>query len=225
MFWPPDAHLGVVGIVASRLVERLGALVIVLTEDPKEPGVLAGSGRSIPGFHLLEALESMAHLFLGFGGHSQAAGVRLRYNQFDDFRSRFGDYTSQWLGKVRKHPSRSVDAEVSFRDLTLDLAKEIQLLEPFGCGNPVPVFLARNVRIAGPIQTLTPGKHFMIPLAQEGHALNCKAWNFSEHIEFIRTGTPVDILFRVDCDDYSARRGGRVWMVTVRDVRLSQDGR
>lgn len=219
VFCVPTGHLGVVGIVASRLVERYRAPVIVLTDDPKEAGLLAGSGRSISGFHLLEALESMTDLFVSFGGHSQAAGVRLRNNRLDEFRSRFAEYAARSL--ICKTVSCSVDAEVELSDLTTELANELQLLAPFGNGNPVPVLLVRNVQIAGSIQTLTPGKHFLIPMRQERRALICKAWNFAEHIELIRSGTPVDMLVSVEEDRYSARRGGDPWSATIRQVRPS----
>lgn len=219
VFCVPSGHLGVVGIVASRLVDRFHAPVIVLTTDPKETGILAGSGRSIPGFHLLEALESIADLFVSFGGHSQAAGLRLRNDRLEEFRSRFAEYVARSL--VCRTESCAIDAEVDLSDLTTELASELQLLAPFGNANPVPVLLVRNVQIAGSIQTLTPGKHFLIPMRQERRALTCKAWNFAEHIELIRSGSPVDMLVNLEEDGYSARRGGAPWSATIRQVRPS----
>ena len=136
VFWIRESHPGVIGIVASRLVERLGRPVIVLTDDPKEAGVLTGSGRSIPGFHLLEALGSMAEIFIGFGGHSQAAGLRLTHSEFDEFRSRFADYAFQRRKDLCRNRICAVDAEVQFSDLTLDFVRELDRLQPFGCGNP-----------------------------------------------------------------------------------------
>ena len=221
VFWIRESHPGVIGIVASRLVERLGRPVIVLTDDPKEVGVLTGSGRSIPGFHLLEALGSMAEIFISFGGHSQAAGLRLTHSEFDEFRSRFADYASQRRKDLCRNRICAVDAEVHFSDLTLDFVREIERLQPFGCGNPVPVLLARGIRLSRPIRTLTPGKHFTIPLLQGSCTLDCKAWNFSDHIPLIQSGTPVDVLLNLNEDAYSARRGGPPWSVTLRDVRPS----
>lgn len=219
VFCLPTGHLGVVGIVASRLVERFRGPVIVLADDPKEAGVLAGSGRSIPGFHLLEALESMADLFVSFGGHSQAAGVRLRNDCLDEFRTRFAECASRSL--VCKTVSCSIDVELELSDLTTEIANELQLLAPFGNGNPVPVLLVRNVQVAGPVQTLTPGKHFRVPMRQESRVLTCKAWNFADHIELIRSGRPVDMLVNIEENGYSARRGGAPWSATIRQVRPS----
>ena len=136
VFAVPSSHLGVLGIVASRLVERFHAPVIVVTDDPREPGTLAGSGRSIPEFHLLEALDEMADLFIAYGGHRQAAGVRLRSKRLDEFRSRFAEYASQRLGNEQRIPQHYVDAEVSFSDLTAEVAEGIQSLGPFGWGIP-----------------------------------------------------------------------------------------
>ena len=217
-----SSHLGVLGIVASRLVERFHAPVIVVTDDPREPGTLAGSGRSIPEFHLLEALDEMADLFIAYGGHRQAASVRLRSKRLDEFRSRFAEYASQRLGNEQRIPRHHVDAEVSFSDLTAEVAEGIQSLGPFGCGNPAPVLLARNLEVADcPIRVITPGRHFSIPLRQSACELSCKAWNFSDQIQLFKSDTPVDILFNIDDDRYAARRGYKPWAVTIRGVRLA----
>lgn len=219
VFALPDSHLGVLGIVASRLVERFQIPVVVLTDDLREDGALAGSGRSIQGFHLLEALESMADLFITFDGHSQAAGIRLRSERLLEFRSRFGEYTSRRLAKFER--MQRVDAEACFSELTTEVAKEIQAFGPFGCENPVPIMLARNAQLAGSIKVITPGKHFGVPLRQSNRVIRCNAWNFADHIGLLKTGEPVDILFHIEDDRYAARRGWESWSLILKDVRAA----
>ena len=178
---------------------------------------MAGSGRSSQGFHLLEALENMTDLFLTFGGHSQAAGVRLRSEHLAAFRSRFREHTSRHLGTV--HRTQRVDADACFSELTTRVADEIHAMGPFGCRNPVPLLLARSVQLAGSIKVITPGKHFGVPLRQSNRVIRCKAWNFADHVGMFESGVPVDILFHLEVDCYAARRGLDPWALTIRGVR------
>ena len=149
VFAEPGWHLGVVGIVASRLVERFSRPVFVLSDAAQE-GFFAGSGRSIPCFHLLEALESMPHLFHKFGGHRQAAGLTMKREQVDEFRQKFHLFASERLTSDDMRPEYTVDAAASFAELNERTIGEIFRIAPFGFGNPAPVFVAEQVEVAGP---------------------------------------------------------------------------
>jgi single-stranded-DNA-specific exonuclease len=137
-------HLGVLGIVASRLVERFCRPVFVLSDAIGAAGAgegcLSGSGRSIPAFHLLAALESMPDLFKRFGGHRQAAGLTLRPGQLDEFRRRFNQFASARLTADDLRPEYAVDAEAEFSELTDRCVRDVLTVGPFGFGNPAPIF-------------------------------------------------------------------------------------
>jgi single-stranded-DNA-specific exonuclease len=216
-------HLGVLGIVASRLVERFSRPVFVLSDSASEADAegayLSGSGRSIPGFHLLEALETMPELFRKFGGHRQAAGLTLRADQLMDFRARFAAYASERLGEDDLRPNFCVDAEATFKELTELCAQQVMSLGPFGFGNPAPVFLAGGCEVAGPAKALSNGKHFNVPLRHSGRLLFCKAWNFGDRAECLEQGGKLDVLFQLEDDPMGRKRGYGSWCVSVKDVR------
>jgi single-stranded-DNA-specific exonuclease len=218
VFAQPGWHLGVVGIVASRLVERFARPVFVLS-DSAEEGFFAGSGRSIPCFHLLEALESMPQLFHKFGGHRQAAGLTMRREQVDEFRQKFCLFASTRLTSDDMRPEYTVDASVSFPELNERTIGEIFAMAPFGFGNPAPVLMAEQVEVAGPPRALSEGKHLKVPLRSDGRVLWCKAWNFGDRLSMFEPGTKLDVLFTVDDDPGSKARGYDGWSFSLKDAR------
>ncbi|HEY7307349.1 MAG TPA: single-stranded-DNA-specific exonuclease RecJ [Bryobacteraceae bacterium] len=217
-------HLGVLGIVASRLVERFSRPVFVLSDanhqgDGSEP-YISGSGRSIPAFHLLEALESMPELFRKFGGHRQAAGLTLRAASLGEFRRRFNAFALSRLTPDDLCPQYTVDAEVDFSELTELCIRQVLTLGPFGFGNPAPLFICKGVEVAGPLKVLKEDKHFSIPLRQNGRLLFCKAWNFGDRAGIFETGAKLDVLFQIEDDPMSRKRGYGSWCVSLKDARL-----
>lgn len=211
-------HLGVVGIVASRLVERFSRPVFVLS-DSAEEGCFSGSGRSIPGFHLLEALESMPGLFHKFGGHRQAAGLTIKREHIGEFRDRFHLFASQKLTAEDMRPQFTVDAEASFQELRDREAEEIFSMAPFGFGNPSPLFMAKNVEVAGQPRVLKEGKHLKLGFRQDGRVLFFTAWNFGDRLDHFKPGGKLDILFTLEDDPGAKARGYQSWTPSLRDVR------
>jgi len=217
VFAGAEWHIGVVGIVASRLVERYHRPVFVLAIDP-ETGEMAGSGRSIENFHLLDALESMADLFIKFGGHSHAAGVTLPALKLDEFRSRLDAYASGRLSADDLRPRLRIDAEVEFKDLTEDSVAGVLALGPFGQGNPAPVLASRDVCFPEP-PVFMKEKHLRVRAVRQQHTLRLKAWNFGErHAEFDASGR-YEIAFTIEEDAFSASRGYAPWSASLRDLR------
>jgi single-stranded-DNA-specific exonuclease len=223
VFSGPAWHLGVLGIAASRLVERFWRPVFVLSDAMAREGedgpCFSGSGRSIPGFHLLEALESMPELFTRFGGHRQAAGVTLRCDQLEEFRRRFGECAGRMLTAEDMRPQYAIDAEGSFAELTDACVRQVMRLGPFGFGNPAPIFLAAGAEVAGPSKASADGKHLTVPLRHEGRLLFSKAWNFGDRAELFAPGTKLDVLFQVEDDSFSRKRGYGGWCISVKDAR------
>lgn len=211
-------HRGVVGIVASRLVERFSRPVFVLSE---EDGQAQGSGRGVPGFHLLEALESMPDLFTRFGGHRQAAGVALSAGHVHEFRRRLNAYAATKLSPADFCPQLAIDAAVDLKDLTTGPAIE-QLLSmaPFGFGNPPPVLAVFGAEVASDPAWIKD-KHLRIHLRHSGRSLFPVGWNFAGREWSISRGQTADAAFSIETDAYAASRGEDAWSATLRDLRPS----
>lgn len=216
-------HLGVLGIVASRLVERFSRPVFVLSEASTEDSAdcLAGSGRSIPAFHLLHALESMPDLFTRFGGHKQAAGLTLPSVRLADFQNRLAAFARERLTDEDLRPEYNIDAETGFDELSEQTVVRLLALGPFGFGNASPILFARSVEVAGPLKPLKEGKHCSVPLRHRGRMLFCKAWNFAHRMHLLQPGACLDVLFQIEDDPGSKKRGYAAWSICLKDVRPS----
>src|SRR4051794_3026498 len=173
-------HRGVLGIVASRLVERFYRPVFVLGLNADD-GLAQGSGRSIAAFHLLQALESMSDLFLRFGGHQHAAGVTLDPARVDEFRQRFNAYAAARLGPEDFQPRLDIDAVLELWEINEAAVNDVFALAPCGHGNEPPMFASANVEIACP-PALWKEKHLKVQVKQDRRTLSLKAWNFAERL-------------------------------------------
>ena len=210
-------HRGVVGIVASRVVERFHRPVFVLGI---EEGVAQGSGRSIRAFHLLDALESMPELFRKFGGHRQAAGVTLPSDRVEEFRERFRSHAAGLLTPDDFVAALDIDTAIEFGEINDASVAEILNLAPFGFGNPSPVFVAKDVDVAAP-PDIRNEKHVFVRLKSQGRTFRAKGWNFADRAAALKPGSRVDIAFQFEEDAYSAERGYAPWQIVLKDVRAS----
>jgi single-stranded-DNA-specific exonuclease len=217
VFAADNWHRGVLGIVASRLVERFHRPVFVLSRNP-EDGLAQGSGRSIRPFHLLEALEAMPELFDRFGGHRQAAGLTMPCGRLDLFRERLNEFALARLSLEDLAPLVEIDALLEFREIHERCVAEVFSLAPFGCGNPSPLFAALDVEVAGP-PAVWKEKHLRVMLRQHGRTLALKAWNFAERAGELPAGARVDVAFTLENDAYAAARGEPGWSAVLRDCR------
>jgi single-stranded-DNA-specific exonuclease len=208
-------HRGVLGIVASRLVERFYRPAFVLSDDGD--GILQGSGRSVRGFHLLEALESMPEVFTKFGGHRQAAGLTLPSGRLEEFRERLNSWARARLSADDFRPTVEFDGQILLSELTDDAAEEILSLAPFGCGNPTPLFALMDAEIleAAPWKE----KHARLRLAHGSRKLSLKAWNFAERLSELGPGSRIDAAISIEEDSYSASRGFPGWCAVLKEVR------
>jgi single-stranded-DNA-specific exonuclease len=210
-------HRGVVGIVASRLVERFHRPVIVLSEEPGE-GLAQGSGRSIDSFHLLGALESMADLLLRFGGHRQAVGLGVPLGRLEEFRERLNAYAAARLTPEDFRDTIALDGELDFREVDDTSVAEVLSMAPFGHGNPAPLFAARDVEVASQPVVLKE-RHLRLRLRQNERVLSVKAWNFAERAAELAPGARIDAVLSFEEDNYSLSRGYAGWGTVLRDVR------
>jgi single-stranded-DNA-specific exonuclease len=202
-------HPGVIGIVASRLVEKYHRpTILVALHD----GVGKGSGRSIKGLHLYRALQDCRACLQGFGGHEYAAGLTIDAGRVEEFARQFEDIARQRLQQEDLLPRQFHDGEVFIEELDLDNIDELNRLAPFGPGNPQPVYLARGVHVQG-IQ-LVGGNHLRFLACQGTHCLPCIAFGMGELKNRLRG--PQDILFTPQRNEW---RGQASVQLQVRDIR------
>lgn len=171
----PTWHQGVAGIVASRVAERYHRPTILIALDDEGNG--KGSGRSIPGFHLLEALTPCAGHLDRFGGHRYAAGVGLSVQKFNDFAAAFEIAAAKILGTAELVPTLELDAEVAPAEVTAALIAELKRLEPYGAGNPEPVLLMRSVQITE--RRVVGDGHLKLRLSASGYDFSAIAFRQS----------------------------------------------
>lgn len=182
-----DWHQGVIGIVASRIVERYHRPTILIAID--EQGGAKGSGRSIPGFHLLEALVDCSGHLERFGGHRYAAGIGLNADRINLFAASFETAAGRILGDTELLPTLDVDAEISPTDLDLALVHELKRLEPFGAGNPEPILMMRDVSVVE--RRIVGDGHLKLRVSAGGRVFNAIAFRQAE----CQTDGMLDIVF------------------------------
>jgi single-stranded-DNA-specific exonuclease len=206
-------HPGVIGIVASRLVEEFGrpTVLIALAGDEGK-----GSGRSISKFDLHGALGQSREFLLRFGGHRAAAGVTIARDKVNDFAARFNDVAKSLLTPEDLVPEIRVDLEVSIDGMDERLESLFRHFEPFGIGNPSPVLLARNVTLAAPPRLV--GKDGLKVVLDTGTgSLDALGWGFAHRAAEFQAGSKVDIAFRLERDEY---RGESYLQARIADIRL-----
>jgi single-stranded-DNA-specific exonuclease len=203
-------HRGVIGIVAQRVADRYhrAALVIGI-----ENGVGVGSGRSIKGFHLLEALTPAGDLFDRFGGHAQAAGFAMAADLIPELEARFEQHARAVLAREDLEPALRIDAEVGLGELDWELYEEMSQLEPFGFGNPTPVWAARGVRVLAPPRVLKE-KHLRLRVTQGPSAFDALGWGMADRSLELRAGDNLDLAFTLDENCY---QGERTLQLVVKD--------
>ena len=209
VFWGEGWHKGVVGIVASRVVERFHRPVFVLGEDPVT-GLATGSGRSVALFHLLDALESMPDLFTKFGGHKQAAGVTLSRLQLDEFRVRLGAYAATRLTAEDFRPQLELDGVVEVPQVGAGLLKSIGSLAPFGNENDPPLLGIFGAQVVG-VPRVIKDQHVFFDVEQQGKRLKVKAWRMADRLESF--AGRVDLALTLEEDRYDG------WSAVLRNVR------
>ncbi len=207
-------HKGVVGIVASRLIETYYRPTVVLTKSGE---VVAGSARSVPGFNLYEAIYACREHLLGYGGHFAAAGMTLLPGKVDGFAKKFEDVVSATIADELLIPQIIIDAEISFADITDSLYKLICQMEPFGPENMRPIFFVRNVRDKG-YSKVVKEQHIRFVVNQNGTTLTGIGFNMAEKFSIIESGNLIDIVFTIDENEWN---GIKSLQLKVCDFRLS----
>jgi len=205
-------HHGVVGIVASRLMRQFHKPTFVIAID--DNGIGKGSGRSIEGVSLVDAIHHCSESLIVGGGHAMAAGLSIHEDQLDNFRSRFADFVLNTTDEAQRLPVLTYDAEIAFDQLSLEFLAGYDLLQPFGNGNPQPVFIARHVGLSRPPLHMK-NHHLRFMLRQGYHEQDAVFFGGGEHP---LPNPPWDIAFTIDRNTF---RGRTTLQLVIQDVRAT----
>jgi single-stranded-DNA-specific exonuclease len=192
-------HKGVVGIVASRLIETYYRPTIVLT---RSGDIASGSARSVTGFNLYEAIHACRHHLLGYGGHFAAAGLSLLPENIEAFTQQFEEVVNSTIDPQLLIPEIIIDSHIKFSEITNSFYKIICQMEPFGPENMRPVFIATQVTDTG-YSKIVKEKHIRFVLSQQNITLTGIAFNLAEKFELVETNKPLDILFTIDENEWN----------------------
>ncbi|RPI03162.1 MAG: single-stranded-DNA-specific exonuclease RecJ [Ignavibacteriae bacterium] len=205
-------HPGVIGIVASRLVERYYRPTIMMTTVD---GVAKGSARSISGFNIHEALKRCEDKLIQFGGHKYAAGLTVELDRLDEFRDAFKQVAAELLTEELLTPEIKIDAELQLSDLTPKFIRVLSQFSPFGPENMRPVFAARSVEVLG--QPRIVGKnHLRFKVRSNTHVVDAIGFNLGHLLNRVRSGSKVDVVFSLDEGEFA---GETVPQLKIRDVK------
>ena len=221
-----DWHQGIIGIVASRITERYGLPSILVTYDgsPDRDGSATdlgkGSGRSVKGLNLVEALTACADLLERFGGHELAAGLSVRRGNIPLLRERLNAYAAERLTDEMLCVCLDADCEVGMTELTEKLVEETEKLEPFGTANPAPVFVMRNANLRR-VSPIGGGKHLRMTVEKDGVSMGAVWFGMTLAALDFDTAEPVDLMFRLGINEF---RGETSLQMTLIDARPTVDG-
>jgi single-stranded-DNA-specific exonuclease len=206
-------HHGVIGIVSSKVTELYFKPSILICFEEEEG---KGSGRSIPGFDLHEALMKCGTYIERFGGHSMAIGITVKKENFEEFKKEFQEYAkSKGISDII--PIIKIDEETTLKNVSLETVKELSLLEPYGEANKVPLFLIRNLKIQS-IRTLSEGKHLKVRLGQDSYMIDAIGFGIGEWAESYLIGDKVDVVGSLEVNSFN---GNEQVQLVIKDMRKS----
>lgn len=209
-------HLGVVGIVAARIMERFHRPTIIIAVN--EDGIGKGSARTVPGFDLYQALAGCRDLLIAFGGHPSAAGVTIREERLPEFAERFAATAEAWMRSTQSVPMLHLDSELRLDEVTFQLIREIGALHPFGAGNPEPTFAVRGLNV---LQARVVGEKHLKMTVRQGGSVPFDSIGFgmkSLEEQGLSVNTPIDVAFTPELNHWN---GYDRIQLRIRDIRAS----
>jgi single-stranded-DNA-specific exonuclease len=216
----PGWHPGVVGVVASKIVERFYLPTVVLCIDGDEA---QGSARSTVGLHLFDALTECNGLLRRYGGHALAAGLRLSASRVGEFREKFCRVAAERMSPESRIPTLALDVEAPLSALTLSLMREIDRLEPFGQANPEPLFAGFNLKVAGQVQRMgAKGQHLSFWVRQDDTSLRAVAFGWGDRADALQSAGVCSLAYRANLNEY---RGTKSLELRVEDLRIGPESR
>lgn len=212
VLYQPHWHKGVVGIVASRLIDHFYRPTIVLTQSGD---YVAGSARSVAGFNVYEAIHQCKDLLLGYGGHFYAAGMTLETDKVDAFCQRFEEVVEATIHPELLIPEIVIDAEIRFSDIKRSFYDIICQMEPFGPENMSPTFCARRVYNTG-WSKIVKESHLRFVLKQEAQTMTGIGFNMADKMPLLLNNQPIDIVFKIEENEWNGEKNLQLKMIDVR---------
>jgi single-stranded-DNA-specific exonuclease len=212
----PHWHKGVVGIVASRLIERYYRPTVVLTKSGE---IAAGSARSVTGFNLYEAVHGCKEFLIGYGGHYAAAGMTLRLDQVEAFSEKFEQIVSTSIDPALLIPEIVIDAEIEFKEINRSFYNILDQMEPFGPENMQPAFIAKKTEDTGHSR-IVKENHIRFSLRQGNTVFNGIGFNMSDKFHLLQAKAPVDIIFSIDENEWKDQKQLQLRII---DFRASEN--
>jgi len=207
-----DWHKGVVGIVASRLIEKYYKPTVVLTQSGD---VITGSARSVYGFNLYEALHACREHLLGYGGHFAAAGMTMDVNALEGFKIAFEHEVSKRITTSQLTPEILINAELPLDDISMQFYQIIAQMEPFGPENMRPLFIAMGVRDTG-YSKLVKDLHISFNVTQGKNSVRGIGYNMPEHINIVKSGNPFDIVFQLQLNEWQGNQSVQMQVIDIK---------
>ncbi len=209
-------HHGIVGIVSSKITEKFYKPSILFAIDGDEA---KGSGRSVSGFNLFDALENTSDLLEKFGGHELAAGLTIKASNIEAFRRKINDYSMDKINEAMLVPTIMLDAAIKVAYITIDTVHDINRLQPFGVDNPAPSFAVKNIKIHK-ISVMSEGKHLRMTLLKDGKYLDAVGFGMGEYYHHLEEGDIIDVAFALDINDY---KGFQNVQLILKDIKKPND--
>jgi single-stranded-DNA-specific exonuclease len=210
----PHWHKGVVGIVASRLIEKHYKPTIVLTQNGD---IVSGSARSVQGFNLYEALHACRAHLLGYGGHFAAAGMTLNIDQLDAFKEAFEKAVADRITPEQMVPEISINAQLPLDQISMQFFQIIAQMEPFGPDNMRPIFIAKNVRDTG-YSKLVKEAHISFNLTQGNNSVRGIGYNMPDKIDIVKSGKPFDIVFQLQLNEWQGTQSVQIQVMDLKET-------
>lgn len=210
--YQPHWHKGVVGIVASRLIEKYYRPTVVLTQSGE---IVAGSARSVPGFNLYEAVHACRQHLLGYGGHFAAAGMTMLPEHVEAFSNKFEEVVKAQIKPAQRIPVLFIDAVIELADIKPVLYKIICQMEPFGPENLRPVFVCRNITDTG-YSRIVKEQHIKFSVKQDNTVISGIGFNMAQHFHMLQSGKPVDIVFTIDENEWNGEKRLQLKVIDLR---------
>ena len=208
----PHWHKGVVGIVASRLIERHYKPTIVLTQNGE---IVSGSARSVQGFNLYEALHACREHLLGYGGHFAAAGMTLNIDQLEAFKEAFEKAVAERITPNQMVPEISINAQLPLDQISMQFFQIIAQMEPFGPDNMRPIFIAKNVRDTG-YSKLVKEAHISFNLTQGNNSVRGIGYNMPDKIDIVKSGQPFDVVFQLQLNEWQGTQSVQIQVMDLK---------
>ncbi|MEE0970676.1 MAG: single-stranded-DNA-specific exonuclease RecJ [Clostridia bacterium] len=219
-----DWQQGIIGIVSSRVTEKYGLPSILISFDGSDSGkecpgdIGKGSGRSIKGLNLVEALSYCGDCLVKYGGHELAAGLTVERGRLDDFKAKINEFALKNISEEMMNITLDADCDIEMKDITLENATQIGLLEPFGTANPVPSFILRDAKVDR-VFSIGSGKHTKLILSKDGRNITAMYFGMPPQRLDFGEGDRVDVFFNIDINEY---QNNKTVQMIIKDMRCSE---